>query len=987
VLLFFSLTLFVSATLLFVVQPMVGKMILPHLGGTPAVWNTCMVFFQAVLLVGYAYTHTLTTTQSRRRQLVVQSLLLFLPLLGFLPFAMGDWDPSTEETVTIAGTTFDVPGLTVYRVLWVLLGMVGLPFFVVATSAPLLQKWFGSTGHPAAKDPYFLYGASNLGSMLGLLLYPTLIEPIWDVNEQTIVWLVGYVLLLALVIGCALLVWRVPAPAPVELAANALPLAPEAPAPILAPVAASTAVTAGRRRGVRASSTLAAKDKPHSVANPPPQTFWNRLGWTLLAKGETKTGHDADAITFGRRLRWVLLAAVPVSLMLGSTTYLTTDIAAAPFIWVMPLELYLLTFILAFARWPLVWTGTPHTIVLYLQPMLLLFLVLRMVSHLTVPTWGEFALHLAAFFSTTLMCHGELAKDRPSVRHLTEFYLWMAIGGVLGGVFNALIAPLALPYGIVEYPLAMVVACLLRPYMAQDVSEGRDFAVPRRIADAGTLVFDAVLFVLGMTTYSAGTARPEPRKPGLRGACQAVVEFLHRSWPSSNLLEMLLDFAVPLAFCGFAYLMVKTGYHEEEYFGITMRRSYLMAGTVVLALAMAMRPVRFGLAVGLLFLAVGVFDRTHEHHIFEARGFFGLVRVRQYGEAKPDALVESRRTLIHGVINHGQQIVSPPFMRRHPITYFHPTNGIGEIFHKLTWGNPPGKADSAEHDAWMKEYMWLDPPQRGPKESTESWGARYHEWLEPYREKRSVFYPGDARQPASLVGLGAVSPWAQLAGTQAQVPFAVIGLGTGTLAAHATPFQHVDFYEIDPIIKRLSVPPSGDAKDLIFYYVDDALKRGARLDIVMGDGRLTIKKAPREQYYHALLLDAFSSDAVPMHLLTREAIELYLTKLADGGVLIFNTTNRYVSLQPELARIAVELDLECLACGDWASDNFPEKYSADWVAMRKRGRFANGGPSLFDRLQVSPAGRSDPWRWHVVEPVDGNGWTDGHSNLLRAMRW
>ena len=158
---FFAVTLFVSAFLLFLVQPMIGKMILPLLGGTPAVWNTCMVFFQAALLAGYGYTHSVSTYVPVRRQLFLQGVLLLIPF-AFLPFVVGDWSPPTEST-------------PVFAVLGLLTLLVGVPFFVVATSAPLLQKWFASTGHPAAKDPYFLYGASNLGSMLGLLAYPALV--------------------------------------------------------------------------------------------------------------------------------------------------------------------------------------------------------------------------------------------------------------------------------------------------------------------------------------------------------------------------------------------------------------------------------------------------------------------------------------------------------------------------------------------------------------------------------------------------------------------------------------------------------------------------------------------------------------------------------------------------------------------------------------------------------------------------------------------
>src|SRR5262245_42344203 len=190
---------------MFVVQPLVGKMILPTLGGTPAVWNTCMVFFQAVLLVGYAYTHSLSTWSNRRLQVAAHCVVLLLPLLLLtLPFSLGDCEPTVTHN-------------PVWDVLWLLLGMVGLPFFVVATSAPLLQRWFTYTGHPAADDPYFLYGASNLGSMLALVLYPVLVEPFFAIENQSWLWTVGYGMLVALVVAAGFLVWR---RAPAVLAAG-----------------------------------------------------------------------------------------------------------------------------------------------------------------------------------------------------------------------------------------------------------------------------------------------------------------------------------------------------------------------------------------------------------------------------------------------------------------------------------------------------------------------------------------------------------------------------------------------------------------------------------------------------------------------------------------------------------------------------------------------------------------------------------------------
>jgi hypothetical protein len=221
---FFAITLFVSAFLLFLVQPMIGKLVLPRLGGTPQVWNTCMMFFQTSLLVGYAYSHTVSTKLTLRQQLLVHCLLLLVPLAVLLPWGpfglISVWDPP-------AG------GNPIFSTLWILTLVVGIPFIIVATTAPLLQRWFGYTGHPAAKDPYFLYGASNLGSMLALLAYPVIVEPlfglratdaqghvVFSLESQSWLWALGYIVLIGLVAGCAFMVLQ--APAGVKLAGAAL---------------------------------------------------------------------------------------------------------------------------------------------------------------------------------------------------------------------------------------------------------------------------------------------------------------------------------------------------------------------------------------------------------------------------------------------------------------------------------------------------------------------------------------------------------------------------------------------------------------------------------------------------------------------------------------------------------------------------------------------------------------------------------------------
>jgi hypothetical protein len=400
-LLLYGATIFLSAALLFLVQPMFAKMVLPLLGGAPAVWNTAMVFYQAVLLAGYGYAHATSAWLGGRRQVLLHLALLLLPLLA-LPIAVPHgWTPPSQDN--------PIPWL-----LALMLVAVGLPFFVVSTSTPLLQRWFAALGHGAAADPYFLYAASNLGSMLALLAYPTLVEPYLELPVQSRLWTAGYGLLLALAFGCAAVVWRVPAAATKRLA---------------------EATPAG---GMPAG---------------------------------------AAALTPSRRLYWVLLAFTPSSLMLGVTTYLSTDIAAIPLLWVIPLAIYLLTFILVFARRP----PLPHRLVVDLLPIVMLPLVLVLASRATGPLALVLPVHPLALFVIGMVCHGELARDRPAAQHLTEFYLWMSVGGVLGGIFAALVAPLIFT-SVAEYPLTLVLACLLvrRPQVSPARPRARllDVALP-----------------------------------------------------------------------------------------------------------------------------------------------------------------------------------------------------------------------------------------------------------------------------------------------------------------------------------------------------------------------------------------------------------------------------------------------------------------------------------------------------------------------------
>ena len=357
----YAATLFVSALLLFWVQPLIAKMILPLLGGAPAVWNTAMMFFQLVLLAGYGYAHLLTRAVPPSRQAWIHGAVLVAAVTA-LPFAVGDQVPPTDAASPVVA-------------LWLvgrLFVILGLPFFALAASVPLLQSWFTRTGHPAAGDPYFLYGASNLGSLAALLAFPLALEPLTTLSLQSRLWAGVFAVLVAMVLACA------------AVARRTSPRYGESPAAI----------------GITAS----------------PLTRWRA------------------------RALWIALAFIPSSLLLGVTSYITTDVASAPLLWVIPLAVYLLSFVVTFARRPPIrasWSLTGQAASISI--LLLLFMIPTPPLSLVIPA------HYLAFFFIALVCHGMLAARRPPPARLTEFYFCLSLGGASGGVFNALLAPICSP--------------------------------------------------------------------------------------------------------------------------------------------------------------------------------------------------------------------------------------------------------------------------------------------------------------------------------------------------------------------------------------------------------------------------------------------------------------------------------------------------------------------------------------------------------------
>ncbi len=949
-LLVFALTLFTSALLLFLVQPMVGKMVTPLLGGTPAVWNTCMVFFQALLLAGYAYAHASSAWLGARKQAVLHLLVLLAPL-AFFPLAV--------DRARAIGADRD----PVVTVLILLAGSVGVPFLVVSTSAPLLQKWFASTDHPAARDPYFLYGASNLGSMLALLGYPTLVEPGLRLANQRWAWCVGYAVLAALVAGCAACLWRSPpakepsgeAPPPVGDEPS-LPVPPDA-----------FADRPGPGRGASRAKKTMITDKP---AAPPPVI--------------------GGRVTALRRLRWVALAAVPSSLMLGATTYMTTDIAAIPLLWVLPLALYLLSFIIVFSKIPevvqaiivslaaigltagIAWrvpaflgTGQPWTLVwavwaacgvsallslrllfvrddkllhrafvlaMPLFVLLLLFVMLMLGGTKSSHLLYIVILHLTTLFVVAMVCHGELALDRPAPRHLTEFFLWMSLGGVLGGLFNALVAPLVFN-AIIEYQLALVVACFLVPPLTAQAKEGGW----NLAADLVLLVLFLLIggLLLGLRLYDGdldfAILKGETgvlAAAGLGcGLLVALVNLLRKPWPlpASACLDAALPLALVVLVAGLCWGLDATqvssrvqSFAQRLNMNGERLRDYLAFGVpAVLCYTFVERPLRFGLTVGALALTAGVCATVLDHPEYQNRSFFGVLRVERKNWRSDGGNHLESTTLMHGTTLHGTQYrdrddaAHDLALRQKAVTYYDATGPVGHLF------------------------------------------AAYN--TDPSR------------------------------------PYGVIGLGTGTMASYALPGQHVTFYDIDPVVRGISYDT-----DEYFTFVSDARGRGARIDLVMGDARLTMEQQrfTDDEKYGLLVVDAFSSDAIPIHLITQEALRLYFDHMRPDGIVLFHISNYYLDLQPVLANLAAREGLAGCVFSD-GSDGVFGKLASTWVALARKpehlGRllrqaeWSKAQPAL--RAATLVAGNLNA-PWEDLNPDARVGvWTDDYSNLLSVFYW
>ena len=424
----FTATTFLSALLLFAIQPMFAKMVLPVLGGSPSVWSVSVFFFQAALLAGYLYAHLLINKAPAHLTGIIH-LAVCLVAFVCLPIGMVRWlgEPPQGEPYLWQLAMFAVS--------------IGLPFMAVSANAPLLQAWFARSGHPDARDPYFMYAASNLGSLIALLGYPFVLERVFGLSQLSGVWAWGYGLLV-LALGASFFLMR----------------------------------------GAQAGGV------PETAAAP---------------VGEAAA--PAVAPTLAKRLTWIGLAFVPAALVTAFTVQTTTDVASAPLLWVIPLALYLLTFVLVFRDQPLI--SREALLFLHLVALATVLIALSFQTH----DWFVLsATGVVAFFTTAMLAHRTLYEARPAPAYLTEFYLWMSFGGALGGMFTALVAP-RLFSEIYEYPLLLALSMACRPgalNFSRDKQKFRDeFVVLWLIAAVGILIIWWLPTLAGSLRLPAWIAR------------------------------------------------------------------------------------------------------------------------------------------------------------------------------------------------------------------------------------------------------------------------------------------------------------------------------------------------------------------------------------------------------------------------------------------------------------------------------------------------
>jgi hypothetical protein len=762
----FALTIFAGAFLLFQVQPLIGKYILPWFGGSPGVWTTCMLFFQMLLLGGYAYAHTISRRLKPRAQAVVH-LVLLAAALATLPITPGDnWKPTTSGDPT-------------WHIMALLAVSLGLPYLVLSATGPLMQEWFRRMTPGAS--PYRLYALSNVGSLLALVSYPFYFETQFTRQAQAQFWSWGLVFYAVCCGVCAFRVWKQqPGEVTIEQSAE---------------------------------------------ANIPPPSF-------------------------SRRALWLCLPACASILLLAVTNKMCQDVAVIPFLWVLPLALYLLSFIISFdsPRW---YSRFYYTLALVGA---MIAVCLALFEGTDMPIVRQVVIYSAALFVGCMICHGELYHLKPHPKYLTSFYLMIAAGGAVGGLFVALVAP-ALFNNFYEMHLSLALIVLLLLVISLT---GRTALTPQRWR---------ILFVLLAVAAGYGAEKGTDAAIGWlrnRDAIRGTPLLEYQNWMRVDKFHSLF-WIVPAALLVLGLILWQRRQRAVNWHGITC--SLLGVGLVALVVALGVQ-----------------IDSSSRGALMSARNFYGVLSVFEYEHDRPD----SRYYLLqHGRITHGLQFASP-HRAREITSYFGSKSGLG-----LAMRNFP-------------------------------------------------------RQQNQRIGL--------------------LGLGVGTIAAYGKKGDYIRIYEINPQVKQIAETP--------FSYVAGS---DAKIDIVMGDGRLSMENEP-PQNFDILIMDAFSSDAVPVHLLTKEAFEIYQRHLKPDGAILVNISNRYLDLRPvvENAADAFNFDVHTINSEDGSADENEEAgwwlYSSTWMILSRNEEFMNRSALRYAATKEPVIDREIPL------------WTDDYTSMFKILQ-
>lgn len=709
----YGLVLFVSSFLMFVIEPFIAKLLLPYLGGTSNVWNTCVVFFQFSLILGYFYAYLVSTKLEIKKQRIIHAFVLLLPV------ALTTFNPSFE---------FDKTSQPYLWLLSNLVLMIGALFFSLSTVAPLFQSWYSFTRSPGAKDPYFLFAASNAGALLGLICYPFFIEGNFGIKEQSQFVYSLYIALAILILAIVLLF------------------------------------------------------KVENIPRQEPQS--------------SKKLEDSVSTESGN---WLISAAIPASLVLGVTSFVTGELSSLPLLWIIPLFIYLLSFVIVFSKPPKILFDISSK----LTPIMSLgvFLLIIYQVHSNTGDGSGFAVtsgisfHLITLLVVSIHFHGKLAKSRPETGKLTEFYLIIAIGGMLGSFFNTFLAPQIFSTWL-EYPLVLGLSCVLTlgyPKILQFKYKSKH--------NCSNLFFTAVVSIVCVASIKV---------------FQLDHEFI------TNLLKdnsiSLLVFCLPILI---TVLICNSKFQSQ-----------------------------IGVAISLFTFTVAIYFLQPDV-VYMNRNFYGCTKLSINS-------MTNRITFWHGLTVHGSESLDPA-KRSRPEAYFHPNSPIGELFSIV---NPEKENESNKNDA-----------------------------------------------------------------------IAVIGLGCGTLAAYGQPGQKMFFYELNPEVVRVAKNP------FYFTYLFNAQKRAVGIEIIEGDGRQSLTRSPYN-YFKAIILDAFNSDSIPTHLITKEAIKLYESKLKDDGVIAFQVTNNYFDLKPQLYLLAKDASYQVLYKNDYGLQREENRFPTEWVIMTRNETLA-----------------------------------------------